>query len=99
VGATYEQGAAVELTFDVSINVDAFDPVSLTLFDGPAGFQYVGTDAFEMVSPTTLRVPIIGTEEWTGAGVTMSVTNASGIVAVTDGAEWAGASALNLPFP
>jgi hypothetical protein len=99
VAAAYDPGAAVELTFDRAIDVDAMDVSAVTVWDGPAGFQYGGADVPALVSPDTVRVAVVGVAEWTGTGVTMTVTAASGIVSAVGGLTWAGVSGLSLPWP
>ena len=99
VSARYEEAAAVDLTFDRAIDVAGIDPAALLVWDGGYGFEYQGTDAAELLSPTTVRVILIGIAEWTGEGVTMSVAADNGIVAADDGGAWAGVTDLALPFP
>ena len=99
VSAAYDPGAAVDLTFDRAIDIAGMDPASFVVSDGDYGFQYAGTEESELLSPTTLRVVLVGIGEWSEPGVTMTASSANGIVAEGDGGTWAGVSGLALPFP
>jgi hypothetical protein len=99
VSAAYDPGAAVDLTFDRAIDIAGMDPASVVVSDGEYGFQYAGTEESELLSPTTLRVVLVGVGEWSEPGITMTASAANGIVAEGDGAAWAGATELGLPYP
>jgi hypothetical protein len=99
VSAAYDPGAAADLTFDRAIDVAALDPASFVVSDGDYGFQYVGTGESGLLSPTTVRIVLVGIGEWSEPGITLSAGAANGIVAADDDAPWAGVTGLELPFP
>jgi hypothetical protein len=97
--AAYDPGAAVDLTFNRAIDIAGMDPASIVVSDGDYGFQYVGTADSALLSPTTVRVVLLGIGDWTEPGITMTASSANGIVADGDGAAWAGVTDLALPWP
>jgi hypothetical protein len=98
VSATYDPGAAVDLVFDRAVDIAGFDAGSVAVFDGDAEFEYVG-DGAEVLSPTAVRVILVGFAEWTEPGVTMTVSEENGIAPEGGGASWVGVTDLALPFP
>jgi hypothetical protein len=98
VSAAYDPTSAVDLTFDRAVDIAGFDASSVAVFDGDAGFEYVG-DGAEVLSPTTVRVILVGLTDWTEPGVTMTVSDENGIVPDGGGTAWAGISDAPLPYP
>ena len=74
-------------------------PAAVSVFDGNLSAEQRNTVEFEMLSPDTVTLVCITDGEFTGAGVTMTATGATGIVAADDGTPWAGVTELGLPFP
>src|SRR4051812_10624887 len=99
VSASYVPGENVELTFSRAIDVAGIDPSAFAVTDGLiVGFNYVGIGATQ-AGPSSVRVDLSGTVETTDPVTTLSASGANGIVADGDGASWAGANELGLPFP
>ena len=61
--------------------------------------RYVGGGPVEQVGPASVLVPLDEDGEFVGTGVRLTVTAGNGIVAVDDGAAWAGVTDVELPFP
>ena len=99
VAAAYEETAYVDLTFDRAVSVAEAVAGAFAVRDGTVGWRYVGFGAPSLVSANVVRVELTGDEEIVQAGVTLSVAPGNGIVAAGDGAAWAGATDLELPFP
>ena len=93
-------GATLRLEFDRAIVVALFDPAQITVEDpSGTGWAYVGTGVVDTPNPQTVVVEMGQTTEAAGSLDVMSATGATGIVAVDDGAAWAGVSNLELPYP
>src|SRR5687768_4807684 len=90
VAAEYDSGSWVQLTFDRPIDVAGIDGAAVTIADGGAAILYAGTNVVTLVDPATVEIALTGLDNWLDPGVTMSATAANGIVAVGDGAAWAG---------
>lgn len=101
VAATFlrEAGNQLRLTFDRAVTVSDFVYGHLCLYDGE--FDGVWYKAYDptFVDPTTIIWELSEQDAWSGAGVTMTATPPTGIVAADDGAIWAGTNDLLLPFP
>ena len=98
VAAMYDAGdAQVWLTFDRAVNIDAIVPGQVTVADGPGGVRFEGTGA-ELILPEQVLITLQPAGAASGADVTLTATAATGIVAADDGAAWAGASGVELPF-
>lgn len=100
VAAIYEEDAWVRLTFDRAIDVSAIDASQVHVNDNPGtGWFYTGNGSINQVNATTVQIELAQD----GAAMepeTFLVASAStGIVAVDDGAQWAGTSGTALPFP
>src|SRR5688572_18701086 len=93
-------GATLRLEFDRAINLDGFNPSQVTVQDpGGTGWAFAGTGVIDTPDAQTVVVEMGMTGESTGAFISVSATGATGIVAVDDGATWAGVSNLELPYP
>jgi hypothetical protein len=100
--ATYEDinPSVLSLTFDRDIDVTALDWTAIVVNDQPnTGQRWQGTDEFSQPDDATVRITLIATGPATPGPLTMSASAGNGIVARDDGAAWAGASNLELPFP
>jgi hypothetical protein len=88
------------LTFDRAIALVDFDGTAITVSEDVAlGLLLDGVGAVTITSPNTVVVTMVEVGPATGPGVVLNATALSGIVAVDDGAAWAGVSALALPWP
>ena len=99
VAASYDDGDAVELTFDRAVDISAFDGSAITV-DDPVDYDliYHGTGGVSLLNPAKVRIVLVAFGNGEGGSITLTATVASGIVAVDDGGAWAGVSALALPF-
>jgi hypothetical protein len=99
--ATYDiETESVILTFDRAVDASAYDPAAITVQDGEfAVGLFVGSGPATVVNPTTIQVFLEQIGSPTVSDVELSATAASGIVAVDDGAAWAGVTGLALPWP
>ena len=98
VAATFD-GTALTLTFDQAIDVSAFAPGSVFVYDGPGSVEWGGTAVFEQPGPDSLAVTMSEDGEFVGADVSLTVTGGAVIVADDDDEPWAGVTGLALPFP
>ena len=99
VACAYDPGMWVELTFDRAIDIAGIDGEAITIDDGDAAIRFRGTEDVTLTGPATVRIVVTGFDDWFEPGVTMTATGANGIVAVGDGAAWAGVSSVVIPFP
>ena len=100
VGATYDQGSSVDLTFDRAIDISALDPAQVEVDDDQdSGWRLGGQGGATLVDPMTVQVPLDRIGDSSESGVHLFVSASSGIVASGDGAAWAGVSDVALPFP
>jgi hypothetical protein len=101
VSASYDHDEqTLTLQFDRAVDVAGFDGTQVTVVDGEFNTQtFDGEAGATLLDPTTVRVALAVTGSYEGAGVKMTATGASGIVAMDDGGTWAGATDLELPFP
>jgi hypothetical protein len=99
VSASYESTVSLTLTFNRAIDVSAIAGSAIVVDDGIIGFRYAGTGGATLLSATVLELLLEGVEELPFVGVHLSATSANGIVALGDGAPWAGATDVALPFP
>ncbi|MGB7158953.1 MAG: hypothetical protein WBD40_12850 [Tepidisphaeraceae bacterium] len=101
VAAEYDNdGAWIDLAFDRAIEIDAMD-VTLVVVDDDTyrGLTLAGFGTPVLVTPTTVRVVLDEVGGATQADVHLTAGAGNGIVAVDDGAAWAGAEDVELPFP
>jgi hypothetical protein len=100
VSAAFDDGAlTLTLTFDRAIDIAGIDVSAFWVDDGVVGFRYQGWDTASLDGPATVLVQMNGIDDSTVPDVVMNVSAGSGIVAADDGASWAGATDLPLPFP
>lgn len=100
VSATWDAGSGMlVLTFDRAIDVSGMVPYQISVFDGPGGVEWGATPSVTQISPEMIEIVMIDLYAFTGEGVVMTATDATGIVAVEGGAAWAGAADLGLPYP
>jgi hypothetical protein len=98
--ATYSVLAqTLTLSFDRAIDIDAIDGSAISVEDQPNGLKWNATGGATLLSATTVRLLLVEIDSATGSQVLMTATSANGIVAVDDGASWAGVSDLALPWP
>ena len=99
VAATYAEGSSVTLTFDRPVNATSIAPGSVRVDDTALVSTFVSTGAVTVVSPETITVTLAEGEGYTGEGILLTATAATGIVAADGGAMWAGVEDVELPFP
>ena len=99
VTASYEDATAVRLTFDRAIRIVGVHGDRVRVDDGlTEGMLYTGAGGAVLESPTRVAftlVPVGGTSKDT---LTLTALAGTGIVALDDGAAWAGVTDLGLPF-
>jgi hypothetical protein len=99
VAADYDPGTAVILTFDRAIDIASLDGSVIVIDDGSfQGFRYSATLAAALTAPATVRIELDGIEEFAGPDVRLTAGAGNGIVAVGDGAAWAGVANVAIPF-
>ena len=100
VSAVYEIADTITLSFDRAIDISAFNPSAVLVDDGEfEDTLFEATIEATLLTPQTVQIGLNPIDVGTGATVRLTATSASGIVAVDDGAAWAGVTALELPFP
>ena len=103
VAATYDPATLLlMLTFDRPVNIAAFDGAAVQVGDPTFNFTlYNGTGgAAYLASPTVVGIYLAQQDDYFGTEVDLMADGASGIVAVDDGAAWAGTSGIVfLPYP
>jgi hypothetical protein len=100
VAAAYDPGTSIELTFGRAIDIAGLDGSVIVIDDGSiSGFRYAATLAATLLGPAVVRIELDGIEEFAGPDVRLTAGAANGIVAVGDGAMWAGVTNVELPFP
>jgi hypothetical protein len=100
VAAEYVGDNWIDLAFDRAIDVSGVDGNNIAVYDGTGvGFWYVAAGTVDVLSPTSVRLGLIGQADWAGPDVHLDAAAGNGIVAVAGGAEWPGVSGVVLPFP
>jgi hypothetical protein len=103
VEASYstDDGALVRLKFDRAIDIAGIDEGQIGVRDGLFLHQQLVGNAggVVVIDPQTIDVYLTATGAYAGADQLLTATGATGIVAVDDGAAWAGVSDLALPWP
>lgn len=89
----------VDLVFDRDVNMDGLDPSQITVDDAAGtGFSYAGSGGGVPPDAQTVRVLLTATGSAEG-DTRLNATAANGLVALDDGAPWAGVTDCPLPFP
>jgi len=83
---------------DFEIELDAFDPATITLNDPNTGSMYVAVSA-EVVSGFIVSITLTATGPSSGAQTLLNVASGSGIVDADTALPWVGCTNLVLPFP
>ncbi len=100
VAAEYDSATGnIELTFDRDIDIAGIVVGDVSVNDGPESIRFVGFGAATLVTPTKVVIALVEDGGQGGPLVTLSAGAGNGIVAVDDGAAWAGAADVELPFP
>ena len=100
VAAAYDVGpGVVSMTFSRAVDITGLVVNQVVVKDGFAGVEYGGTGDVTQPTPATVEMVMIENGPFEGAGVTLNVSASNGIVAVGDGAPFAGVTDLELPFP
>jgi hypothetical protein len=99
LSVAYEPTAALTLTFNRAIDIDAIDGSAIVVDDGVYGFRFAGAGGATLVSPTAVELLLVGVEELPFTGVHLTAALANGIVASGDEVAWAGVTDVELPFP
>lgn len=96
-GVAYMAGIRVRLIFDRAINIAALNPAQITVKDFDESLTFQGQAPVSLVDFRTVEVSLGEAGTYFGAGVLLSATASSGIVA-TDGGAWAGVTNVAIPF-
>ena len=100
VAAEYQPSQWVRLTFDRAIDIAGLDATQVLVNDGTdTGSAWQGTGGGTLVSPTTVEIQVVEIGDSATPDVRLTATDETGIVAVGDGAAWAGVTDLELPVP
>lgn len=100
VAASYVANTSVRLTFDRAIDISAIVVAQISVNDADdLGLKYIGTGSATLDGPASVVVLLADNGDSTGSGTTLSAGAGNGIVAVDDGAAWAGVTGVELPFP
>ena len=90
---------SLQLEFDgYDIDVSAFDPSSIVVNDPASGSVYHAVSAV-VLGGIIVQVLMTPAGASSGTQTLLNATAATGIRSADDGAEWAGATGLELPFP
>ncbi len=96
----FDGAVILRVSFDRDVNADALDAAEITVQDpGGTGFAYAGAQLISQPSANELLIELAETGSAVGTLDVMTATADTGIVAVDDGATWAGVTGLGLPFP
>ena len=98
-GATYLGGTWVQLTFDRPVTApESLTAGAVVVDDGPGSAQKWTGVTVMVISPTKLEVWVTSYGPSDGTAVTLTTTDATGIVAADGGAAWEGVTGVGLPF-
>ena len=93
-------GLTLTLTFDRAVDASGLVGNVVVVDDAAGtGVQYAAIEPATVLSPTAIEVAMTEVQAATGTGVRLTAGPTNGIVAAAGGAAWAGAAALELPFP
>jgi hypothetical protein len=100
VGAWFDDTGFLTLAFDRAIDISAMDGDAMVV-NAPivTENQYVATGPAVLEDPATVRISVVEIGPASGDAVVLTAGVDNGIVAVEDGAAWAGVAELELPFP
>lgn len=101
VSAAYDGDAStLMLVFDRAIDVSGVVGSAIVVNDGESLYlQLAATGGAVMVDPVTVRLTLESLGDWENPGVVLDAAAGNGIVAAGDGAAWAGAVNVALPWP
>jgi hypothetical protein len=100
VSAVYSPATAITLTFDRPIDISAIVGSAIRVNDGVnESTLWQATGSVTLMDPVTVELGLAVLGPPQGPGVTLTALGTNGIVAVDDGAAWAGAVHVELPFP
>jgi hypothetical protein len=101
VSGLYDFAAgSLTLAFDRAINIAGLAGGQITVNDPViAGARFEATAGATLLGPTTIRLLLADVAGASGNDVTLSATPTNSVVAVDNGAAWAGVTDLELPFP
>jgi hypothetical protein len=101
VSATYiDAEPSVVLGFDRAIDIGGMEGGVIFVDDGEVNdLLYNGSGGWSLENATTVKIVLLEVETSHGTGILLNAPDQTGIVAVDDGAAWAGATNLELPFP
>ncbi len=99
VAAEFDQSVSVTLTFDRDIDITSLVASAVIVDDAPESIAYHGDGPGTLLTPRTVVIALVEDGGQSGPVVTLTVGAMTGIVASDDGGTWAGANALQLPFP
>jgi hypothetical protein len=100
VGAWFDDTGFLTLAFDRAIDISAMDGDAMVV-NAPivTENEYVATGPAVLEDPATVRISVVEIGPASGDAVVLTAGADNGIVAVEDGAAWAGVAELELPFP
>ena len=99
-GLEFDGTMILRLNFDRDVNAASLDAAQITVQDpSGSGFAYVGVLLISQPSPNELLIELAETGTAEGPLDVMTATADTGIVAIDDGATWAGVTDLGLPWP
>jgi hypothetical protein len=89
----------VTLSFDRAIDLSAFDPTTIFVNDAERSMALQGGGEYSLSDPNTVAASMGEIGDYEGGETTLEAGAGNGIVAVDDGAAWAGTEGTGLPFP
>jgi hypothetical protein len=88
------------MAFDRAIDTSAMVGTAITVRDGGLNERnYKATGPVTRPDAMTVRIQLVEVGPVSGDDIELTATSSNGIVAVGDGAAWAGVTNLVLPFP
>ena len=97
---TIDEFVTLTLTFDRAIDISGLDGTVIFVRDGDETHTlWHGTGGAELLGPAIVQITLNEFDPESVPGIVLSASATSGIVAVDDGGQWAGASNLPLPYP